>query len=281
MSTLLPQTQSTENDDDNLIDYLKASVRNVLASTFVCLLCGAVYYFVEPNLYAATVTVQVSKVAGELIETPDVLLEKIKIPTYFTGQALRVCGLGEVDGSKSNFADKLKPAISKSTLFITFTAQARTSQEAQACLEVVTEEIRKSQAWIAQPLIDRVKQSHDQLVAQLEIAQEKMKQIQLINSAFTTTPSDIHLLGRILAFSQATIIRSELIELKREITSIENKLLPPQTSSMAIVAPIYASEVPINKRPLLVLACIFALWCVYGANNYWSNACFASKSSVT
>lgn len=83
--------QQVKDDEISLIDillFLKASGRNVFISKIGCLLIGVVYYFAVPKMYEATATIQMATVAGEMVETPAILVEKIKLPLF---SPLRLC----------------------------------------------------------------------------------------------------------------------------------------------------------------------------------------------
>mgnify|MGYP003346251564 CR=1 FL=1 len=165
------QSQPQEENEISLIDillFLKASKRNVLLSSAACLLLGASYYFLVPNMYEAAATIQLASVAGELVEPPAVLVEKIKLPMFFSPVTMQTCGAEGDLGSQSKFAERLKPALNKSAPFISLAAQARSTKEAKACLEAVINEIQKSQNEIAKPLIEEKKQKLALLGNQLD-----------------------------------------------------------------------------------------------------------------
>jgi uncharacterized protein involved in exopolysaccharide biosynthesis len=85
-----------EDDEISLIDvllFLKASGGNIVKSISVCLLAGGAYYFSVPKMYEASATIEMARVAGELVESPAVLLEKMKLPLYFS-PATRDCVSG-------------------------------------------------------------------------------------------------------------------------------------------------------------------------------------------
>lgn len=156
-------TQSEQQIDDeeiSIIDillFLKASGHNVLISTIVSLLIGVAYYFAVPKMFEVTATIQMGVVAGEVVETPAILLEKIKLPLFFSSTALQACGSDGDLSSVTKFADKLKPTNNKSSPLISLSAQARSTQEARACLDAVISEIQKSQNDLAKPVIGQKK----------------------------------------------------------------------------------------------------------------------------
>ena len=111
------QEQLKDDDEISLIDillFLKASGGNIVKSTLVCLLAGGVYYFSVPKMYEASASFEVAKVAGEPVENPAVLLEKMKLPLYFLPVTLQACGSDGGLGSQAKFVDKIKPSVNKS-----------------------------------------------------------------------------------------------------------------------------------------------------------------------
>ena len=244
-------SQPQEENEISLIDillFLKASTRNVLLSTAACLLLGASYYFSVPNMYEATATIKVASVAGELVETPAVLLEKIKLPLFFSLATMQACGAEGDLGSQSKFAERLKPALNKSAPFISFALQARSTKEAQACLEAVINEIQKSQNEVAKPLIEQKKQKLALLRDQLKLAEDMAKTAPAVNATGNAPSSQFS--SRMLEMTLNAESNFELSNLRKQINTIENELLPPQTLATSLAVPMYAPLVSVNKRPL-------------------------------
>jgi hypothetical protein len=243
--------QQIDDDEISLIDillFLKASGRNVLISTIGCLLVGVAYYFAVPKMYEATATIQMAIVAGEMVETPAILVEKIKLPLFFSSAALQACGSDGDLSSHTKFADKLKPAINKSAPLISLSAQARSTQEARACLDAVISEIQKSQNDLAKPVIEQKKQKLALLSDQLKAAEEMAKSFPTTKANYNAT--DAQFSARTLDMSFNLANASEMSNLRSKIKNLEVELVPPQTQPLSLVAPIYAPEVSNNKRPV-------------------------------
>jgi uncharacterized membrane protein YccC len=254
------QSQQIEDDEISLIDILlffKASGRNVLISMIGCFLVGVAYYFAVPKMYVATATIQVAMVAGELVETPAVLLEKIKLPLFFSSTALQACGSDGDLSSHTKFADKLKPAINKSASLISLSAQALSTQEARACLDAVISEIQKLQNDLAKPVIEQKKQKLTQLSDQLKAAEEMAKSFSTTKANNNAT--DAQVFARTLVMSSNLANASEISDLRRKINNLEAELIPPQTQPTSLAAPIFAPEVSNNKRPVFTLGLSLAL----------------------
>jgi hypothetical protein len=259
------QSHKQKEDEISFIDillFLKASGRNVLLSTVVCLTAGATYYFVVPKMYEASATIQMAMVAGELVEAPSVLLEKIKLPLFLSAATLQACGSDGEPNSQDWFADKLKPTLNKSAPFITFSAQAHSTQEARACLEAVIGEIQNSQNELAKPLVEKKKQKLAQLTDQLKLSEDTAKNFPTFKAGLNT--SDSQLSVRTLVMSSAFSNTNEMSDLRKLIFTLETDLTPPQTQPVSLSVPIYAPKAPINKRPLFTLVLSSALGVLLG-----------------
>jgi len=255
------QHQQQEESEISLIDilfFLKASGRNILISTVVCLIAGVAYYLAVPKIYLASATIEMGMVAGELVEAPAVLLEKIKLPLFFPAAVLQVCGSDEEPSFQYKFSDKLKPTLNKSAPFISFSFQTYSTQEAKACLEAVIGEIQKLQNKLAKPVIDQKKQIIDGLIDKLKFTEEMAKNLPISKTGLNN--SDPKFSPQILALTNT----SEMSDLRKQIDKLEADLTPPQTRPLSLAAPIYASEVTDNKRPLFTLGLSLALGVLFG-----------------
>jgi len=254
------QPHKQQEDEISLIDillFLKASGRNVLISTVLCFIAGVAYYFAVPKMYEASVTIQMAMVAGELVEAPEVLLEKIKLPTFFSAANLQACGSNGEPSSRYRFGEKLKPTLNKSAPFISFSVQAHSTQEARGCLEVVIGEIQNSQNELAKPLIEQKKKKLAQLRDQLKISEDMAKNFPISKTGLNT--SDPQFSSRTLVMYSALSNANEMSDLRKQINNLQTDLIPPQSQPLSLAAPIYAPEVSINKRPLFILGQSLAL----------------------
>ena len=146
------------DDEISLIDillFLKASGGNIVKSTLICLLSGGIYYFSVPKMYEASATIEMAVVAGEPVEGPAVLLEKMRLPLYFSPATLQACGSDGGLGSQAKFVDKIKPTLNNSAPMVSFVTQATSTQEAKACLSAAIAEVSNIQDAIAKPCYSR------------------------------------------------------------------------------------------------------------------------------
>jgi hypothetical protein len=253
-------TQDEDEDEISLIDillFLKASGGNILKSTCVCLLAGGAYYFSVPKMYESSATIELATVAGEQVETPAVLLEKMKVPLYFSPATLQACGSDGGLSSQAKFVNKIKPSINKVAPMLSFVTQAPSMQDAKACLNAVIAEVSSKQDAIASPLLEQKKQKLQQLIEQLKIQEETYKSLPppRINNNLTDTQSTT----AVLLVTLRKINIAEINDLRLKISTLENSLMAPQTHPIALASSVYAPEVSVNKWPLFTLGFCLAL----------------------
>ena len=250
-----------EEDEISLIDillFLQASFSNVVKSLVVCLLAGGTYYFSVPKMYEATASIEMAMVAGEMVETPAALLEKMKVPMYFSSATLRACGSDGGLNSQAKFVDKIKPNINKSAPLLSFVNQAPSSQEAKACLNAAIADVSSKQDAIAKPFIEQKKQKLNQLSEQLKTAEQIGKSLSpypKTDRNLTDTQSTNSLLLVTLKKSNST----EINDLQSQISSLKFDLTNPNTRPTTLFNSVYSSEAPVNKRPFFILWLLLAL----------------------
>ena len=240
-----------ENIDDeiSLIDilfFLKSSINNIAISIVGCLVIGASYYFYKPNVYEATANIQMAQVAGNSVESPTILLEKIKLPFYFSQNVLGACGTNE-QTTPSN----IKPAINKNAPFIAFTVQGKTTQEARECLNAVIADIKIKQEEIAKPILEQKKNQLKQIAEKIELAEDAAKIFPMykLKESFP----DAQFSSRTFVLGATLNNAKELKDLRNSLNDIEVSLTEPQTKSTFLTSPMYAPESAINKRPVFTL----------------------------
>ena len=249
-----------EDDEISLIDillFLQASFSNVVKSLVVCLLAGGTYYFSAPKMYEATASIEMATVAGEPVESTAVLLEKMKLPLYFSPTTLQACGSDGGLSSQAKFVDKIKPTINKSAPIVSFVTQAPSTQESKACLNSVITEVSNNQDAIAKPLLDLKKQKLNQLSEQLKLTEEIGKTILVPKGNINA--SDAQFSARIFSMSYSVANATEINDLRSQISSLKFELTEPKTRSTLLINSVYSSEASVNKRPLFTFGLCLAL----------------------
>jgi Chain length determinant protein len=260
------QTQPRKQEDDeiSLVDillFIIASSRNVLLSSVVCLTVGIAYYLAAPKMYEASATIQMQMVAGELVEPPVALLERIKLPLFFSAETLQACGS---DGDLSfinKFADKLKPRINKSAPLISFSAQAKSEQEARACLEKVIGEIQKSQNELAKPLIELKKEKLAQLVDQLKLFEDIKKSFAASKAGLNNSDPQFSIRDQLMLLTLINTV--QMSYLTTEISTLKASLAPPRNQPLSLALPSISIEV-VNKKGWFTFGLSLALGVLLG-----------------
>lgn len=241
-------------DEISLIDialFIQSSYGSIVKSVVTTLVAGAGYYFYFPNNYEATANIQMAQVAGNSVESPSILLEKIKLPLYFSQPVWDACDTREDLTPSKKVAEKIKPLLNKSAPFIAFTVQAKSTQEAKECLTAVITEIQSKQAEIAKPILEQKKIQLEQLNEKLRLAEETSKV--LAPTKLTENFPDSQFASRALILSTTLGNAREIKDLRNTINDIEVSLLEPHTKPTFLPTPIYAPEVATNKRPLFTV----------------------------
>ena len=236
------QLQQPNDNEINLVDillFIKNSGRNVLLSILVFLLAAAVYLFLVPKKYEASVTIQMAKADGEQVEPVVVLLEKLKIPLYFSQATLNACDLGGAMGTHYKFVDKFKPIVNKSAPLLTLSVQAKSKQEARACLGGVVGEIQEAQNELASNFIAYKKRKITQFEQKLKTLNEQSnKSINFLTHELNMPMTQAERLS-----NRGWLFANDIHWLQEQINNYESDLSPPRTHPALLLAPIYVPEV--------------------------------------
>ena len=253
-------SSDASEDEISLLDifiFLKNSRYDIGISTLICLIIGASYYFVAPNKYEATATIQMALVAGQAVEIPQVLIEKVKLPLYFSHKTWDACDTDEELTPSRKVAEKIKPLLNKNAPFVSFSTTAESSKEAIQCLTAVIDDIRANQATQASPLIEQKKSQLATLESKLAQAEEQSKL--LTPEKFSLNIKDERFSASALLLATTMSNNTQIKDLTGQINDLKIALADPQTQMTHLPTPIYCPDIPVNKRPLLTL--VISLFC--------------------
>jgi hypothetical protein len=245
---------SFSEDEISLTDilfFLQDSIGNVIKSVLACVILGGTYYFSTPKLFEASATIQMAMATGNPVESPTVLLEKIKLPLYFSQAAWTACDTQEDKTPSRKIAEKIKPVLNKSAPFIGFSVQAPSTQEAKECLQAVIFDIAAKQTELAKPILDQKRTQITQLEEKLLLAEEVAKSLSP-NKLATNFP-DAQFASRALILATTLSNTREIKDLTNQINDAKVSLEEPQTKPTSLPSPLYAPEVAVNKRPVFTL----------------------------
>jgi hypothetical protein len=206
-------------------------------------------------MYKASATLELGKVAGKPVVAPVVLMEKMKLPMYFSLSTQQKCG---EDGKLDS---KIKLSINRISLMVTFVTHAPSTIEAKTCLNAVIAEVSSNLDAIAKSLIEQEKQKRHQLSERLTLATEKFKNLP---APKIISPTDEQISARTLSMALITSNAIEINGLMTEISRLDRELVAPLTYPTYLVSSVYAPEISTNKEPLLILAFCLSLGVVLG-----------------
>lgn len=254
MSTALPPESDSAEDEISLADiaeFLSSNVKGLAIGAMTALVLAGAYLGLAPPRYMATANVQMASVESQPIETPAVLVEKLKLPLYFSHESWRACGTDDEIHPSRTLAKKLSPTVNRNAPFVTLTSTGPSPEAAVACLDAVIGEIKAKQGEMSEPLV-KLKQ------ANLQSLKEKQVELQAFLKMLPKVKTDMNFADTkfpavSLLMATGLTKESELRELQLAIANAELKLAPPNTQGTTLAAPIYAPNVPAGPAAWLIL----------------------------
>jgi hypothetical protein len=235
----------------DIIDFLVESWKAIVLTGLLGTSGAVAYLLVTPNQYQATANLQVAKVAGSDVEPPALLLEKMKIPTYYSQKTHLACNVIETVDPGMTIVQNLKPTLSKTAPIINIKYQAASHKEAINCLEAVMVDIRDSQNLLSKPIISTKSVQLLTLKQKLEASESFIKKLPNKNLNFDFSDSKFSSSALLLA---TTIMKeNEVKDLRVQISDMEISLVDPQTREAFLAAPIYAPEQKVSSKRAMTL----------------------------
>lgn len=237
----------------DIIDFLVESWKSILVTGVLGVLGAITYITVTPNMYQATANMQVAKVAGGDVEAPAILIEKLKMPMYYSQKTYMACNVMDEIQPGEEIAKSLKPTLSKTAPIITISYKEESPEAAQQCLESVIEDIRANQKLLAKPILDTKAYQLVNLKQKLEAAEKIIKILPSKNLNFDFNDSKFS--GSTLLLATTLNKENEIKDLRTQINDLEILLSEPQTRETFLAAPIYAPQQKVSpKRGIALIA---------------------------
>ncbi|MBU3599669.1 hypothetical protein ICN28_03965 [Polynucleobacter sp. 30F-ANTBAC] len=237
----------------DIIDFLVESWKSILVTGVLGILGAITYITVTPNMYQATANIQMAKVAGTDVELPAILIEKLKMPMYYSQKTYSACNVMDKVAPGEAIAKSLMPTLSKTAPIITFSYKEESPEAAQQCLESVLEDVRTNQKLLAKPIFDAKSYQLVNLKQKLEAAEKTLKILPNKNSNFDFTDSKFSASTLLLATTLNK--ENEIKDLRTQVNDLEVSLTEPQTRETFLAAPIYAPQQKVSpKRGIALIA---------------------------
>jgi LPS O-antigen subunit length determinant protein (WzzB/FepE family) len=243
--------QSIENLEDeisllDIVDFFRESWKQILISGIVGGTLGVGYALISPSIYQATANIQVSKVAGSDVETPSVLVEKLKMPMYYTQSTFTACNVMERAEPGDAIAKGLNPTLSKNAPIISITYKEKSTEDAKKCLEGVLNDIRTNQNELAKPVLEIRNNELSNLKQRLDTSE---KIIKLLSSEKNISPATTSTLLLATTLSKD----NEVKDLRTQISDLEIALAEPQTKEAFLTTPIYAPSARVEPKITMIV----------------------------
>ncbi len=246
--------QSYQTTDDELslievVDFFREGWKQIVVSGIIGGSLGVGYAYLAPSKYQASANIQVAKVAGADVEAPNILLEKLKMPMYYTQKTFTACGVLENKEPENAIAQSIKPVLLKGAPIISISYKDESTDTAKKCLESILNEIRTNQNALAKPVLEIRNNQLSNLKQKLDTSEKILK---LLSSEKNISPaaSSTLLLTTILSNE------NEAKDLRTQISDLEVLLAEPQTKEAFFTTPIYApsARVEPNRSRIVLLS---------------------------
>ncbi len=249
------QSFNTISEDEislkDIIDFLSESWKVIVFSGMAGVLLGLGYGLIAPAKYQATANIQVAKVAGTDVEAPALLVEKLKMPMYYSQKTYVACNVMDKLESGEVIAKRLKPTLAKTAPIITISYREESREVAQKCLESVLDDVRSNQSLLAKPIFESKANQLLNLKLKLESAEKIVKMLPKNNTGFDFSDSKFSASTLLLATTLSK--ENEIKDLRTTINDLEIALVEPQTKGAFLTTPIYAPQQKVSPKRTMIL----------------------------
>lgn len=254
------QASSIQNmaDDElslhDILRFLKGAYKTTAIAGASGLIISATYLAVGPKRYEAVAQISMAQISavsntnmnasfnpmGVNIEEPSLLISRLSSPTSYTPQVLTSCGINDGAFSGIVLSKSIKLTLPKGVPnVVELKAFGQSPEAASICAQAIFDLIKDSQAQIAAPYIAHAKNKLDDDVERLSKAKDVVAKADrsgsAVGAAYLST-------------------RDEIRFLLDEITILKSVVTSNQSRATRLIAPIYASDIPVAPKNQVALA---------------------------
>ena len=233
----------------DILRFLKSARKTIAIAGLAGLVLSIAYLAITPKQYEAVAQIVMAQIGaannninplGINIEEPALLVSRMSLPTSFTPQTIAACRLEDVNNPELTLAKSIKLAPAKGVANVVELKTFGPSQDvALSCANAIFELIKTTQSLILMPYIEeaKIKLADDEvrLAKAKELVARADKSGSVMSAAYLST-------------------RDEIRYLLDEITDLKNVVASNQNRITHLVAPIYASDLPISPKKRIALA---------------------------
>ncbi|QWD78278.1 Wzz/FepE/Etk N-terminal domain-containing protein [Polynucleobacter sp. MWH-Svant-W18] len=257
MDSLTPNSktstiQAQDESEISLLDilrFLKGAYKTIFVFGVLGIALSIAYLAITPKQYEATAQIAMAQIGtanvnvnplGTNIEEPALLVSRMSLPTSYTPQTIAACGLDDSGNAGAIPSKSMKLAPAKGAANVVELKTFGPSQEAAlSCANAIFELIKTTQSQILMPYIEEAKSK----LADDEVRLAKAKD--LVARADKS--------GSVMSAAYLST-RDEIRYYLDEITALKNVVTSSQNRMTHLVAPIYASDLPISPKKRMALA---------------------------
>lgn len=254
MSNFHSNLESESQEEISLLDilrFIKGAYKSILIFGAVGLTIAIVYLAITPKQYEATAQIAMAQIGaannnnnlnplGINIEEPSLLIARMAQPTSFTPRVISGCGMEGQTNSGMLLAKSIKLAPPKGVAnIVELRTFGQSPEAALGCAQAIFDLIKTTQAQIVAPYIEeakiKLKDDEERLAKAKDLVAKADKSGSAMGAAYLSTRDEIHFL-------------------LDEITALKNVVTSNQNRATRLIAPIFASDIPVTPKKRLVLA---------------------------
>ncbi len=236
----------------DILRFLKSAWKMIAIAGLVGIIVSIAYLAIIPKQYEASAKIAMAQIGaannnnnnnnplGINIEEPALLISRLAQPTSFTQESILACGFeGEPEaGAALAKAIKLAPPKGVANV-VELKTIGDSPQLATQCAGAIFELIKSTQNQIVSPYIEEAKQKLAEAKARLLAAQELVSRSDKSGSV----------MGAVYLST-----RDEINYLLDKIAALNNVVTNNQNRVTRLIAPIYASDVPVSPKKIMAMA---------------------------
>ena len=258
INTALPAEEEISLID--ILRFLKGAYKTILVFGILGITVAFAYLATIPKLYEATAQIVMAQIGaannnnnnnnnnisplGINIEEPALMIMRLSISSSFTPVELAACGFEDKPDGAATLVKSIKLAPAKGVHNVVELKTFGASPEvAKGCANAIFDLAKKTQAQIVAPYIEEAKGKLADNEQRINSAKEQMLRFDKAGFAMS------------VAYLSN---RDEIVYLLNEINNLKNILISHKNQATRLIAPVYASDMPISpKKPNILAAGLF------------------------
>ena len=241
----------------NIVDFIIESWKTIVLTGLLGIVWSVTYLWVSPKQYQATAQIKLAQIGSEKysanslgvnIEDPIFLIARLKFPTTYSTQEIKACGFESSSDPYEALAAAAKfSVVNGAGSIIELKIDRDHKETAMACVQSLFEKIKASQNEIIKPHIEEAKillvKYQDRLTNSQSLVYRADKSGSALSAAYLANRDEVKFLTE------------ELLRLNAFITT-------SGTRQAKLVAPIYASDIPVapKKKTALIKGLVVGLF---------------------